>query len=347
MSRPSGLVMRLPIELFDMVFQHLRTAELNAFAQTAHFARAMTIQRMYSYIVFRNSPTNKVLGLLHNLWKNKTLALYVVHLELDWIGKSDESVNVASKLAAVLPMLRNLVHLTVSKAIEIYTWAFDAVTLPSLRELHAHQPLNASFLDRHPQLRKASIMLPTFGREPYADTNLSELEVLSLINPRGDSNDLLRICSDGNPRPNLRRIDWQSHGQNLTPSDMTRMQKVASYVRQVNYLDENVAIRNFVLNPPWESVVRIGLRIPRQTSSSRFFEQHLAGFVRQSCLSFPNIHTVDLLSDSEESLSPFQMTTIKRSVKVLRDVHQVLTVTGDGMTYERKGRNGSFVACQR
>ncbi|KAH7106694.1 hypothetical protein BKA62DRAFT_765280 [Auriculariales sp. MPI-PUGE-AT-0066] len=329
-----------------MVFQHLRTVELNAFAKTAHFARAMTIQRLYSYIVFRNSPTNKVLSLLYTLWKNKTLAPYVVHLELDWTGKSHESVNVASKLAAVLPMLRNLVHLTVSKAIEIYTWAFDAVTLPSLRELHVHKSLSATFLDRHPRLRKVSIMLPTYGRERYAVTNLGELEVLSLINPQGDSKELLRICSDGNPRPNLRRIDWQSHGPNLTSSDMTRMQQIASSVRQVNYLDENVAIRNFVLNPPWEGVVRIGLRVSRHSMFSQSLEYHISGFVRHCCLSFPNVHTVDLLSDSEESLSQFQRTTIERSVKVLRDVHQVLTITGDGIVYKREGRDGDFVACR-
>ena len=327
----------LPVELQDLVFADIEGDALLALSVTAKVLYALAMPRVYRKISL--TDYDRILLLLRTLKKSDTLVNLVTHLELHWQRSSTDAVaTLVGRLGTVLPRLVNLVHLKVSGALGIFYWVFDQLELPSLRYFHSFTYVNVAFLQRHPHLYEATLKEPTF-KNATETANLLEPRVLRLLG--GGPEQLLKVCSDGQPRPTLRRIDWV--GKAAPPHfDHEALHRITSFVTQVNYLN-GCSELSPPLNPPWTSVKRIGIRIEWWHWLTVFVNE-LAHALSDAVRSFPNVDTLDIHIDQITN-GEGVMTRWSEIEGVLFATQNLKRVTLNGTNWTRSTPTVAFKMC--
>ena len=132
----------MPREIRDFILVEVEDTDLVALGKAAKLTYAVAVTRLYRKISM--TDFGRVLLFLRTVKGSKTLASLVLHLELHWEPRPTEALaKLATQLCNVLPKLSNLVHLTISTALEKFRWIYETLNLPSLREFHAFTPVNA------------------------------------------------------------------------------------------------------------------------------------------------------------------------------------------------------------
>lgn len=289
------------VEVFDQITRELDRPSLLNFARAASFTYHIAARIVYRKIVL--SPQTRqstVIAMLRTLRRNPALQSYVVHLELAWKGLDGESGPIASKLSPVLACLPNLEHLSISRAISFFVWAFDEINIPSLRELHiwsAVGQLPAQFLHRHRHLRRVTLP-PDIPHSKagggFPSRGLEELESLAVFEAK-TIQDVFKLNTIDSPPQyrNLKRIDIA--GNNTMDDKSYQLDTIhLPMLSRVNNLERaQTAVLKIFSNAVRARVTRFGMHLciddvyPDDVSGLQLLITHaLAGY--------PHVHTLDL-----------------------------------------------------
>jgi len=320
----------LPAELYSLVAHGLATADLHAMMLTSRVTNGAATPFLYQRIVLQPSTSlSAITSILDALINAVDLAKMVQHFVVNWTGPSNGIQDVASRLQTSFPRLVNLQHLAVSRSLDTFSWIFDDVTFPVLRDFHcfAKHRIPLSFLDRHPNLRTLTINLPreTDGIRHWG----SETEEINLWD--GHAGDLLHLFQDGELRPALRRFSWTGVA---TPSDLRTLATQCPNVERVNHL-VITPFYHHSIGAQWPSVRRLGVMANPKILGYIGNREHLRRCAAQAHHRFPNINTLDVLIRDVESLSSEALAAVDAAVQLVHEVQAIQLVTAVGKAYIR------------
>lgn len=344
---------KLPTELYDQIARDLGRASLINFGRAASLTYHIALRRIYRKIVMPpKTPRNIVVAMLRAVEGNALIMPLVIHMELAWSGRQDESGPVAAMLLTVLPRLPNLEHLSISTAIGIYTWAFDDITMPSLRELHIWSDdgrLESQFLQRHPNLRQITVpsnIGPGRGSiEDFASRGLMELESLCVLHLTALQKVLKLNTMDSPPRlPKLTRLDigWNI-SQLIKPID--RLEQCLPALARINHISPLAGTSTN--NSVWPNVVRFGLVACISQFKPYDRDGRFRRLVARILTGYPNVHTLDLIcrnNPNDRCLAKLQdPDLVKRDfLEHLEPITKLRMITMPGLAYTRKSPDDKF-----
>ncbi|KZV92315.1 hypothetical protein EXIGLDRAFT_769081 [Exidia glandulosa HHB12029] len=251
----------------------------------------------------------------------------------------------ASMLNVKLRCLSGLTYLSVSPALDIFTWAFDDVTMPALLELHLATwfKLDRGFLARHPRLKRLSLG-EYGGSRPFLDPIPSGLEYLR-ISHATHALDLLKRLPQGKDA-NMTRLDLgvsSAHDGDERLEILTLLRDRYPTLSQVNIFGRFA--RDVLENPhapPIDHVTRAGAVYSRPILHYTAHEISVL-LVRLAHL-FPNLRTLDFIDSGihGSAFSPASQPDMVRLVQSTAGLQQVEVINfPDGDVYARSGF-GSF-----
>jgi len=321
----------LPVEIHELVLQQSHCQAIAALARAGKIANVLATPYLYRKVALRNN--RQILRLLHTLLERDALVVFVQHLELAWSPDSPGSGTFASQMQRVLPRLSNLAHFSVSRGLVISPWFFNDITLPALHQLHVYSGVNLGFVTRHPHIRELTIYMSQFGFGKHQQANLLAPKVLRILD--GGIEELGRLCSDGLPRPTLRRVDLAHNGRHVA-AEAVKARDIASSVRQVNYVG-GFSGTSPPLEPCWLGVERVGVRVHSWDTSR--IPGNATIKMNDLAKSFPNFRTLDLILDVSLEAA---VKAVAATAKQLQGVLQVQILVGAGQVYRRATPTGQL-----
>ncbi|KZV95533.1 hypothetical protein EXIGLDRAFT_735091 [Exidia glandulosa HHB12029] len=338
----------LPVELYSEIVQYLDRSDLAAVSASSKDLQALATRLLYRHITFhKDSSVRQIIQLFMTI-ANRTayIAPLVQRLELDWTARSDRGGPIASMLHADLPRMSGLTYLSVSPALDIFTWAFDDVTIPALREFHLANwfKLDRGFLARHPLLKRLSLGEYNGGHRPFRDPVPQGLEYLRMSSaayalallkrlPHGEDAKLQRLdlCASSyrNPEP----------GERL--AILRLLQDSFPTTSQVNIF--GMYAMDVLKDPhatPVKHVTRAG--VPCYQHGVRSYrEDELRGILVGVARLFPNVRTLDFLGgENGFGHNPLSYRDIARLVETVDGFGPVeLVVFPRGEAFSRIGPN--------
>lgn len=338
----------LPVELYSEIVQYLDRSDLAAVSASTKDFQALATRLLYRHITFhKNSSVGQIVRLLMTIEDRAAdIAPLVQRLELDWTARSDRGGPIASMLNVDLPRMSSLTYLSVSPALDIFTWAFDDVTIPALREFHLANwfKLDRGFLARHPVLERLSLAESNGGHRPFRDPMPQGLEYLRMSSaayalallkrlPHGEDAKLQRLDLGASSSLDSERGDRLEILRLLEGSFPTTSQVNVFGMYAMDVLKDPHAT-------PVKHVTRVG--VPCYQHGVRYYsDDELRGILVGVARIFPNVRTLDFLGgENGFGYNPLSYQDIARLVQTVDGLgHVELVVFPRGEAFSRIGPN--------
>ncbi|KZV89812.1 hypothetical protein EXIGLDRAFT_721048 [Exidia glandulosa HHB12029] len=340
----------LPVELYTEILLYLDRSELAAVSASTKTLQTLATPLLYRHIVFqKNSSIEQIVRLLTTLDNcTHAIAPLIQRLELDWTGRSDRAATIASGLSIDLPRMAGLTYLAVSPALDIFTWAFDDVTMPALLEFHLASwfKLDRGFLARHPRLKRLSLGKSNGGSPPFVDPMPQGLEYLRMSSatraltllerlPHGKDAKLARfdlgVSSTRESYPRRERLEILRLIEDEFPTCL-----------QVNIFGQHAkSLLDDPRAPSIDHVARVGVPCYHH-GISHYTDADLRAILVGVARVFPSVRTLDFLGGEDGFANhPLSYQDIARLVQTIHGLRCVeLVVFPHGEAYSRSGTDG-------